>query len=100
MPPVWPDARLSSVLLVVNKIDLPAAWDRAAATEAIAVSALTGAGITELANAIAQRLVPNPPLHSAAVPFTPELSDCIGKALALCRTGRAEETVHILNELV
>jgi tRNA modification GTPase len=68
--PLWPEAPASSVLLVVNKTDLPPAWDWAAAPEALRISARTGAGLDALSAAISRRLVPQPPAPGAAVPFT------------------------------
>ena len=64
----WPEG-----LIVHNKSDLvPSA--RTGANErrpnGLAVSALTGDGVEALLGAIADRLVPNPPPPSAAVPFT------------------------------
>jgi tRNA modification GTPase len=95
-PPVWPDSDMGPVMIVVNKIDLPPAWDRATATEAIAVSALTGAGIPGLANAIAHKLVPDPPAPGTAVLFTHELAD----GIAHCRAKHMEECDRILTRLL
>lgn len=63
--------------LVVNKIDLPPAWDHKAAADAIHVSARTRAGLDELCQAISNRLVPQPPSAGAGVPFTPQLIDLV-----------------------
>jgi len=71
--PVWPDPSLTSpktsMILVVNKIDQPPAWNRTLAAEALFISATTGAGLPELCSAISQRLVPSPPSPGCAVPF-------------------------------
>jgi tRNA modification GTPase len=90
-PPVWPDAHFEMVQLVINKIDLPSAWDQATAKEAVAVSALTGAGVANLADVIAHRLVPEPLKPGVAVPFTEHLQNTVRSALALCREGRLAE---------
>jgi tRNA modification GTPase len=66
--------------LVINKCDLPAAWDQGQAAGAVRVSALTGEGIAELCQALARWLVPDPPPPGAAVPFTADLCDRIDKA--------------------
>jgi tRNA modification GTPase len=59
----WPQA-----LRVFNKCDLPAA---ASTTDlrGLAISAATGAGLDELMDAIASRLVPQPPAAGQAMPF-------------------------------
>jgi tRNA modification GTPase len=61
----WPAA-----LLVHNKCDLPAT--SAGRPAGLWTSALRGDGIEELLQAIARRLVPDPPPPGAAVPFTPQ----------------------------
>jgi tRNA modification GTPase len=94
--PVWPDARLESVQLVINKIDLPPAWDYAAAKDAVAVSALTGSGIAALADIIAHRLVPEPPAPRAAVPFTEHFQKAVADALAVSRAGRLTDAKRSL----
>jgi len=60
----WPDA-----LTIFNKVDLPAGRELGRTERC--VSASTGAGIAELARAIAARLVPYPPPAGAVVPATP-----------------------------
>jgi tRNA modification GTPase len=97
--PVWPDPRLGNLQLVVNKIDLPAAWDLAAAKGAAVVSALTGAGIPELCDTIARRLVPAPPVPGDAVPFTPRLCDQLEEVSALCRAGLAIDAARLLESM-
>ncbi|HXD86322.1 MAG TPA: GTPase [Urbifossiella sp.] len=74
-----PDVR-GNGLVVINKIDQPAAWDRALYPDAIRVSALTGEGIAGLAAAIARALVPRVPPPGAAVPYTPQLADLVERA--------------------
>ncbi|MCI0737837.1 MAG: 50S ribosome-binding GTPase [Gemmataceae bacterium] len=54
--------------VVINKVDLPPAWDQTT-LQAPRVSALTGAGVTELCDTIARRLVPYPPLPGEAIPI-------------------------------
>ena len=80
-PPV-PDA--PGTIAVLNKADLP---ESRPTRPGLRVSALTGAGVSELAAAIVQRLVPVPPPVGAAVPFTPILAGLIVEAHALVRTG-------------
>lgn len=69
-PPVWPEVRGLNLLLVINKIDLPPAWDWRDAPDSVQVSAQTGAGLAELCENLATRLVPRPPPPGSAVPIT------------------------------
>src|SRR5205085_2461350 len=57
------------VLPVLNKIDLPAAWDLSLFADGLPVSATTGQGLEPLIKRIVERLVPDPPPPGAAVPF-------------------------------
>jgi tRNA modification GTPase len=94
--PVWPAVPMDAVQLVVNKIDLQAAWDLDRAADAVRVSALTGAGLAELCTAISTRLVPAPPRSGAAVPFTDLWCDRVREAWRLCRAGRVGDGVRVL----
>jgi tRNA modification GTPase len=73
--PIWPRESPANVLIVVNKTDLPAAWDRSALTGSVTTSAVTDAGMAELSAAVSRRLVSDPPPPGVAVPFTAELAD-------------------------
>jgi tRNA modification GTPase len=97
--PLWPEAGAADVLLVVNKTDLPATWDLDRATGAVRVSALTGDGLAELCTAVSARLVPEAPAAGAAVPFTPELCDCIAEAHAHLTANRPGEAAALLETL-
>jgi tRNA modification GTPase len=99
VPPIWPMAPLAAAMYVVNKSDLPPAWDRSAAPQARQVSALTGAGLAELCTAVIARLVPDPPPLGAAVPFTPRLCEGITLAQRQLAAGNIEETCRILAAL-
>lgn len=70
--PVPPAISTKNPRLVVNKIDLPAAWDYRGRMDVLPVSAATGQGVAELCSALAGWLVPRPPAPGSAVPFTPE----------------------------
>ncbi len=87
-PPVWPSEPHSSVLLVVNKIDLAPIWHNEG--EAIAISARTGQGLNELCEAVVSRLVPDPPPPGASVPFAPHLSASIASARRSLAAGEIE----------
>jgi tRNA modification GTPase len=94
--PVWPAFSSDRLRLVVNKIDLPAAWDLDQAAGAVRVSAQTGAGLAELCEALSRWLVPQAPPPGAAVPFTPFLCqhiDAARKHLAAGELGQAIESV-------
>jgi tRNA modification GTPase len=84
-PPVLPNKNVGlSPVLVINKIDLPAAWDWQEVPAAVRASAVTGAGVADLCAAISAKLVPNPPQPGAAVPFTPELCAAVAAAYEQC----------------
>jgi tRNA modification GTPase len=95
-PPACPESPIEPLQYVINKIDLPAAWEFSQANGAITVSALAGTGIRALCDAIARRLVRDAPAEGTAVPFTPELCDAVETALAACREGRIEQAIHEL----
>jgi tRNA modification GTPase len=57
------------VLPIVNKIDLPAAWDLSRLADAVRVSATTGQGIDSLIQRMVNALVPDPPPPGSAVPL-------------------------------
>ena len=76
-----PEQMTTGVHRVVNKIDLPAAWDLDAVGDAVRVSAQTGAGLADLCARISRWLVPEPPPAGAAVPFTPELCGRVQRLL-------------------
>jgi tRNA modification GTPase len=94
--PVWPAADLQSIQLVVNKVDLPPAWNLRQATDAVQVSAATGAGLPGLCSAIAGRLVPDPPPPGAAVPFTASLLDGLARARERLAAGDVVEGRSLL----
>jgi tRNA modification GTPase len=91
-----PETRPANLRLLINKTDLPAGWDWDEETDALHVSAKTGAGIPELCEALSDWLVPDPPTPGEPVPFTPALADAVEEALAHVRTGRGEEARGVL----
>jgi tRNA modification GTPase len=98
-PPAWPDAAAGAVRLVVNKVDLPPAWDLVEARGAVRVSAQTGEGLAELCDALAGWLVPDPPPAGAAVPFTARLCDGVAEVQRRTAAGRASEAPALLGGL-
>jgi tRNA modification GTPase len=85
--PVWPSEPLPNALVVINKADLPAAWEGADVPDPVSVSAQTGAGIDALCDRLSRTLVPTPPEPGAAVPFTPDLADRIATAAEAAARG-------------
>jgi tRNA modification GTPase len=96
--PVWPRAELGAVRLVINKTDLPAAWDWSRAGDAIHVSARTGIGLDGLCAALSRWLVPKPPRPGAAVPFTSELAERVEEAWRHLTAGLKAEALEALTE--
>jgi tRNA modification GTPase len=99
--PVWPDKNLGSMIVVINKIDVPAAWDWSGleSQPTRQVSAQTGEGLRELCEAIARALVPENPPAGAAVPFTAEQCDKVEAALRLLEADHAREARQTLAAL-
>ncbi len=97
--PVWPEANLGRVLYVLNKVDLPPAWDPERAAGAVRVSAKTGDGLAALVLAVADRLVPEPPPAGAAVPFTEVLCGAVEEAARHAAGGDAGKARAALAEL-
>jgi tRNA modification GTPase len=95
-PPCWPTAPLPRTHFVVNKIDLAPVWDLSQAPPAARISALTGAGMPELLEALSHWLVPEPPPTGAAVPFTPELAECVQQARQMLQAGQPREAAAAL----
>jgi tRNA modification GTPase len=63
--------------LIINKCDLPPAWDCSGLPDALQVSARTGAGMLDLTTAMSRWLVPEPTAPGEAVPFSPEACDAV-----------------------
>ncbi len=95
-PPTWPESLPMPVRCVINKIDLPAAWDLDQAAGAVRVSAHTGEGLAELCQAISLWLVPVPPPTGAGVPFSPAVWELIIEARSLCATGQRQAVLSVL----
>jgi tRNA modification GTPase len=91
--PESPDA-----LVVVNKIDLPAAWSIPPGV--LTVSATLGQGLDTLIAAIVARLIHEVPAPGTPIPFTPELADAVEQAVAFLAAGRNDEVRGILDQLL
>lgn len=73
-------AEHSSALVVANKSDLENAADKFIPPTARPVSALTGEGVDELADAIVERLLPRRPEPGTAVPISSRLVEHLRQA--------------------
>lgn len=100
VPPVWPGFPLGAVRFVVNKIDLPAAWDLDQVADAVRVSARSGAGLADLCAILAQAVVPDPPPAGAAVPFTADLCTRIEEACRSYAAASYAESRRVLESLL
>jgi tRNA modification GTPase len=89
--PAWPTTPLPNLCLVINKVDLAAAWSLELAGNAPQVSAQTGEGIPELCGIIARCLVPEVPSPGSAVPFTAELCRRVEESQEHLAAGRLAE---------
>jgi tRNA modification GTPase len=94
--PLWPQADIPRLRLVINKIDLPPTWDLAAAGDALRVSAETGAGVPELCAAVGGWLVSEAPPAGAAVPFTAAIGTAVEQALRCLASGDQEKAGRII----
>jgi tRNA modification GTPase len=97
-PPVWPDANLAKVQIVINKIDLAPAWPLDS-VQAPRVSALTGAGMPELCQALAGWLVAAVPPPGAAVPYTAEIAAALAEVTTIVEANQMPEALGKLAKL-
>jgi tRNA modification GTPase len=98
-PPVLPELKSPNLRLVINKVDLPAAWTWEG-VDALQVSAKTGAGLTELCQNLSRWLVPNPPEPGTAVPFTPSICQQIEEIREHFSQGRSVLALEELRGLL
>lgn len=87
--PAFPEAT-HDWLIAINKCDLAPAWDWTVLPEALRISALTGAGIAQLSEALVRLLVPDPPAPGEAVPITEAEFALVARARRLVVASRAE----------
>jgi tRNA modification GTPase len=83
-------------LVVANKCDLPNAWGEASPQEAIPVSAMTGAGIRELATRIAAALVPHIPAEHEPVPISRAQVERLRQARDAAKAGDSSRFRHAM----
>jgi tRNA modification GTPase len=99
-PPVMPPREVPGLRLVINKIDLPPAWNLDQFPQALRISAETGIGIDELQHALSGWLVPQTPTPGAAVPFHPQLGDVIEEAWQCCGQEKWEDVKQMLYNML
>jgi tRNA modification GTPase len=91
-------------LLVINKIDLPAAWGSdkhdVPPGSFVSVSAQRGEGIDHLIAEMSARIVTEPPAPGAGVPFRPNHLEHLIRACDNLRAGAAEQAVRWLGLLL
>jgi tRNA modification GTPase len=94
-----PGAQQQRPLIVYNKCDLVAA-PPADAPAGVLVSARTGAGLPALLEAIAQRLVPEPPAPGVGVPFLSAHFAALDRAQASLAAGNPMLARRAIEELL
>ena len=99
LPPTWPENQdaLPTTLMVINKIDLPAAWNLDAVPGAVRVSATARIGLDELGQRIARLLVPEPPAPGAPVPFNARWSERLLQAEQALAAGDVPAVRNLLD---
>ena len=90
-------AEWSGALVVHTKSDLPPDTSRPR-PPGVYTSSVAPGGVDELARAIAARLVPDPPLPGAAVPFSERQISALGRALAHVNSGDRVSATQALEE--
>ena len=86
-------------LIAVNKCDL-ATPPAELGGEFLVVSATTGAGVPQLIDAMAQRLVPQVPPADTAVPFTDRQVDLLRELFNRCQATDVASAVDSLQQLL
>jgi len=84
-------------IAVLNKTDLPPAWDLSGFTEAASVSSLKGTGLDELAKRMTAFLVSVEPPPNAAVPYSVATCELVIVLLELLGAGNREEAIAAIN---
>ncbi|MBI3407744.1 MAG: 50S ribosome-binding GTPase [Planctomycetes bacterium] len=93
--PVYAEKKWPRVLTVINKIDLPPAWNWDE-IEACRLSAKTQEGLTALCQRIAATLVPEAPPPGEAMPFNSSWAERVEGAKAAAQSGDWEAACELL----
>ncbi len=98
--PVFPPSEEGITEYVVNKADLPPAWEWHEVMGKLCLSCKTGAGLTDVCQWLTFVLnIEKGPPPGAAVPFTPELCDQAKAALQHARRGAWAEAANEVRNL-
>jgi tRNA modification GTPase len=97
--PALPESPNDHMVIVINKIDLPPAWDWNTLPHARRVSSKTSAGVAELADVIVKSLVPALPEPGEAAPHTEEQWNALARIDLALRDGQDSEVLRLLEEL-
>jgi len=95
----WVQTAAQEPVIVHNKCDLVSVIP-ADRPPGLVTSAVTAAGLPELLDRIAQRLVPTTPPSGVAVPFLAHHDQGLSLALQALREGRPERASRLLRELL
>lgn len=98
--PMLPQAGADQWLLVINKADLPPAWDWNRMPQALRVSALTRTGVPELCERMVEILSPAPPEPGEAVPHTELHFAALKRIVAGLQARQDHEVMEPLADLV
>lgn len=98
--PILPPHQNAALRYVINKIDLPSAWNIDEISDSIRISAEKGTGLDDLLQAMASWLVPEVPPPGTAVPFTSELCQRIEKARELLEKKQCQKAADVLLGIV
>ena len=99
--PLWPPETFQPDGWIINKSDLPAAWEDDKVPEGILMSALTSEGVTGLCKWLSRRLGTYDLLPDGkAVAFTPHLADHMTLAHRALEAQKPDEALAILRKLV
>lgn len=96
------DGRLEGLpgITVLSKADLSDRYGLVESSDVVTVSAHTGAGLRELMEAIARKLVPETPGETEAVPVTRRQIDCLAAAREFLLDGRRDEFRDAIRSIV
>jgi tRNA modification GTPase len=88
------------VLPVLNKSDLPPAWDSARVPDGVAISATTGARLDMLIQGIVAALVPVAPAPGAAVPYDNATCELVESAAARLAAGDPAAAAGLIEQFL
>jgi tRNA modification GTPase len=97
-------AKADKAIVIANKADLAPAWSAGDIpvdpNSLVTISADRGDGVTDLIDAIVDRLVPDPPLAAHAVPFRQAHIDELREIRTNLLANALSAAVHRLNSMI